>query len=82
MYFDARVFFSEYLKGKMEMPMLFTYEDLMMSLEMWVLEWHGKKRYKMERNGLSCPSNWCSNAEPKELSEEEIEEWKVIFNEA
>lgn len=86
MYFDARVFFKNYLKNKMEMPTLFTYEDLMMSLEMWVLKWHGKKRIDMKEFGLGCPIHWCSNTEPKELSGEEIEKWKfvfeVIFNEA
>lgn len=82
MYFDARVFFEEFLGGRNKIPMLFTYEDLITSLEWWVLDWHGKKKSEMEEFGLVCPSHWCSNEEPTEISEEEIEEWKVIFNEA
>ena len=82
MYFNARVFFKEFLIGRNKITSLFTYEDLITSLEWWVLEWHGKKKSEMEKFGLVCPNHWCSNKKPTVISEEEIEEWKVIFNEA
>ena len=82
MYFNARVFFEEFLSGRNKIPTLFTHEDLITCLELWILDWHGKKKSKMEEFGLVCRSNWCSNEEPTVISKEEIEEWKVIFNEA
>ena len=79
MYFDVRIFIERIFEVLEEFDMA---EDALLSLDLWALAWHGKKKDDMERFGLSCPSNWCSNTKPKELSEEEIEEWKVIFNEA